>query len=323
VSAREILFADVRAVGLLSHALVRRLLREGLVVRSLVFPLGLILGTLVVTIGVVAALRNEPVVAMPAEVATAEMRAALQDNDLTLLVVPDPEQVLSQGDAWAATDGQTHWLSGSGPAALVLESLLREAAHASWRPSRQVPTPGRDAVNPMSQRIVILLSILFDLYGVVFGAGMVARDRDDGTLEIELSLGVSRWVHGAARLLAGSLLLATFLALGVAMCTAIMGLDDPASMLRHAIASAVGATCIGLIAAGRAGMKAGFSGPLAFAMSATTALLGVGLAVPMLGRSLPISSLIAGGTGWIPLASVAGLGVLTVLLFTRRSAVMA
>ncbi|MFT6145653.1 MAG: hypothetical protein ACJAZO_005370, partial [Myxococcota bacterium] len=60
---------DLRATGLLTTALLRRLARQSIVVRSLTFPIGLVIGTLVLTIGVVAYIRFTPVVALTADLA--------------------------------------------------------------------------------------------------------------------------------------------------------------------------------------------------------------------------------------------------------------
>jgi hypothetical protein len=311
---------DLRAAALLTVALLRRLAREGLVVRSLSFPIALTLGTLVLTVGFVAWLRYTPTVALSPELATDSLQVALVDGGFRPIVVDDPHAALTDGTAWAATDGHTLWMRGGGPGALVVESLVRRHVAASWRPDADVPRPGLSAATAMGRRVVVLLGVLFALYGVVFGAGMVARDRDDGTFEVELSLGVSRWVHGAARLVAGSSVLAAFLILGVALCGAILGLDDPLAMTRHALACAAGSTAIGLLAIGRGGLQAGFTGPLALGMSVATGLLGVGVAAPGLGAWLPLASLTTAGSGWEALVGAAALSGVALALFTWRSA---
>ncbi len=312
---------DFRAVALLTTALFRRLSREGIVVRSLTFPIGLVIGTLVLTIGVVAYIRFTPVVALTANMATPALIAELEENEFRPLITETPKAVLDDNEAWAATDGETLWLRGGGPQTLVVEALIRERINAPWRPNTQVPKPDLSAATAMGRNIVVLLGVLFSLYGVVFGAGMVARDRDDFTFEVELSLGVSRWVHGVVRILAGSSILAAFLCLGVALCTAILGLDDPAAMVRHAIACATGATCIGLLAIGRSGIQSGFTGALALGMSLATACFALGAALPSVGQWIPMASLVAGeSSGWQALVGTGVLALAALLVFTRRSA---
>lgn len=312
---------DLRAVALLTTALFRRLSREGIVVRSLTFPIGLVIGTLVLTIGVVAYIRFTPVIALTPELATPTLVAELEAYEFRPLITETPKYVLDNNEAWAATDGETLWLRGGGAQTLEIESLIREQIDAPWRPNRQVPKPDVSAATAMGRMIVVLLGVLFSLYGVVFGAGMVARDRDDFTFEVELSLGVSRWVHGVVRIVAGSSMLAAFLCLGVALCAAILGLDDPAAMVRHAIACATGATCIGLLSIGRAGVQSGFTGALALGMSLATGCFGLGAAVPSLGQWMPMASLVAGeSSGWQALVGTVILTLIALIVFTRRSA---
>src|SRR5690606_3153972 len=114
--------------------------------------------------------------------------------------------------------------------------------------------------------MVRLLAALFAMYGVVFGAGLVARDRDEGTLEAELALAVPRWVHGAARWIAASALLATFFGLAVQILAAFVGLPDTAATMRHGTAATSAAAAIGIAAVGRGGLRTGFSSTLAAGM---------------------------------------------------------
>jgi hypothetical protein len=165
-----------------------------------------------------------------------------------------------------------------------------------------------------------LVAILFTLYGVVFGLGMVARDRDDGTLEAELALPLPHWVAGATRWLSATLVLSLFYAYSVILFDAIIGVADRGAMIRHGMAATGGATALGLVAVGKAGIKQGFSGPLAGGLTATMAVMGIGLAQPDIGSYLPLASLFAGGSGWIPVGVSLGLGVLASWIFSVRSA---
>jgi hypothetical protein len=312
--------ADLAALGLLTGALVRRLLREAILIRSLVFPIAITLGTLVGTIGVVAWVRYTPAVALSPDVATVEIVERIEAERFRVVVREDPLAAVDAGEAWGASDGRSLVLTGGGPAALVLESLLRERVRAPWRPDVDVPRPDLSAATRVGRRIAQLIGVLFSLYGVVFGAGMVARDRDDGTFEVELSLGVRRWVHGAARLLAGSTVLVGFFAVGVALCAAVVGLADPIAFLRHGVGMAVGSVALGLLAVGRAGLSSGFTTPLAFGISGATALFGLGAAAPEVGRFVPLASLVTDTSGWESLPLTALVGALAVVVFTLRSA---
>lgn len=309
---------SLRALVLLTAAMLQRLAREGLILRSLTFPTGLTVGTLMLTIGIVAFMRSDPLIALTPDLA--DLAPVLAENELRTVIVEDPEAWVEEEDAWAGTDGRRIWASGSGPKMLLLESVVRDRVGASWRPDADVPRPPLSVARAMGQRIIVLLGALFALYGVVFGAGMVARDRDDGSFEAELALPVPRWVHGAVRLLTGTLSLSAFFALGVFMVEAVIGLPDAGAVVRHGIACAVGATGIGLLAIGRGGLKSGFTGPLASGMSVATAVFALGFAAPALARWVPLASFGTGASGWEALAGSAVFGLVVVAVFTRRSA---
>lgn len=303
---------------LMTGALLQRLTREGLVLRSLTFPTGLTVGTLVLTIGVVAWVRWDPLVAITPQLE--HLQPTLMENGIRTSIVDDPQAEVEAQRAWAGTDGREIWLSGGGPKALTLESVVREEVGADWRPDADVPKPGLGVAIAMGRRVVVLLGVLFALYGVVFGAGMMAQDRDAGILEIELSLPLPRWVVGASRLLAGTLALSAFLALGILMVDAVIGVPNVWATIRHGIACSCGATCIGLLVIGRAGLKAGFTGPLASGMSLATGLIAVGLAAPGFARWLPLASFASSASGWESLVGAAVLSAITLVVFTLRSA---
>ncbi len=308
----------LRALVLLTGAMLQRLAREGLVVRSLTFPTGLTVGTLVLTIGIVALFRWSPLISLSPDLA--ELAPLLEENGMHTMVTADPRGEVEAGRAWAGSDGHHLWTAGGGPQMVILEAVLREHAGADWRPDADVPPPPATASQAMGGRILILLGALFALYGVVFGAGMVARDRDNGTLEIELALPVPRWVHGAARLATGTLALSAFLALGILMVDAVMGVANAGALIRHGIACAGGATGIGLLAIGRGGLTTGFTGPLATGMSLATGLFAFGLAAPGVARWIPLASFSTSSSGWEALAGTALFAVLVVGVFTWRSA---
>lgn len=313
---------DLRATALLTASLIRRLLREGLVVRSLVWPSGLASGVLLLTLAVVALLRTAGAVAV-SEAAPAAVRDAVVAEGWEVVDAADGARVaelVRDGDAWAGTDGATLWLRGESADALVLESRLRGLRGSAWTPAAERPTQGAAATTAAGARIVRILLPLFALYGVVFGLGMVARDRDDGTLDAELSLPVARWVPGAARWLAGTAVLTAFVAYAVALFDAILGVAESGALVRHGFAATGGAVAVGIAAAGRAGLKQGFSGPLAFALTTTAGLMAFGAGSPSLGRWLPMASLAAGGDGWVPAALATLGGAIAALGFAWRSA---
>jgi hypothetical protein len=141
----------------------------------------------------------------------------------------------------------------------------------------------------MTRALVGLLTVLFVLYGVVFGAGAWKRDLEDGSLEAERSLAVASWLHPAARLLAAGLSLSVGLALCVGLLHAIIGVDRPEQWLHAGSLGLFTATATGLAAV--AGGSASFSAPLARGSALCMGLLGLGWTLPALGRHLPLASI--------------------------------
>ncbi len=306
------------AVALLTGILIRRFLREGFVLRSLVWPAVLTAGTLLVTLLVFAVAKESQVVGIPADL-DPMLVERLKAEGWTPKVTDDLEHSTRGQESWAATDGDMLWRSWR-PDSLRLESILRERKHAPWRPEPDVKMPSTLETAPQGALFSKLVAVLFTLYGVVFGLGMVARDRDDGSLEAELALPLPHWVAGATRWLASTLVLSLFFGFSVLLFDAIIGVAEPGALIRHGIAATGGATAVGLVAVGRAGVKQGFSGPLAVGLTGVMGLMGLGFTQPAIGSYLPLASLFAGGNGWIPVALTALLGAVASLVFSIRSA---
>ncbi len=307
---------DLRALTLIGADIVRRFLREPQVVRSLLWPIALVPLTLMFTVLGFVWFEGDWPVAVDEE-APAALVTALEDQGFTVRRVPDAREAVEAGGFRTSTDGRTVYAGAIRGRVLQVERVVREHVGSSWRVAR--PTPPR-ADESQGGRVMGVIGVLFVLFGVVFGAGMVARDRDDGTLESHLALGVRRWVHGSARWLAGSAVLALHYGLAIAVLHAILGVEHFGDVARNGLAACGGAVAVGLFVVGRAGLKSGFSGPLASGLSIATGLTAVGVALPSVGRHLPISSMLTDGSGWLPLAGSVGMGVLAVVLFTWRSA---
>lgn len=313
---------DLQACALLTGSLIRRLLREGLVVRSLIWPSTLASGVLLLTLAVVALVRTSGVVAVAGD-APAAVRDAVVAEGWVVVTAADAAEVAARvrdGDAWAGTDGSSLWLRGDSADALVLEARLRALRGSAWTPSAVRQVQGAATTTVAGARIVKLLLPLFALYGVVFGLGMVARDRDDGTLDAELSLPIARWVPGAARWLAGTAVLTAFVAYSVAVFDAILGVAEPGALVRHGFAATGSAVALGIGATGQAGMRQGFSGPLAFSLTAAAGLMALGAGSPVVGQFLPLGSIGGGGSGWVPAALTLVAGVVASAGFAWRSA---
>lgn len=288
----------LRALGLLTLSTVRRLLREGMVLRSMVWPSLVVMATLTLTIGALAAYRPARRVAIPP--GQPEIAAWLEAEGFEAHEVADPEQSVIDQDHRVGTDGQTLWARGLSTTALDVEEVLRSNLGSPWVPRPPEDLPDLRAGRKQGRMISRILSLLFVMYGTVFGLGGVARDRDDGSLEAELSLPVPRWVGGFARWLASTLVLAVFFALCVVMLAAVIGVAAAPAMLRHGIAASGAGVAVGLITVGTAGIKQGFSGPIAAALTAIVAFAGLGWWLDL--SWMPIGSVFVGGSGWPPLA---------------------
>lgn len=308
-------------LALLTSWLVRRLVREGLVLRSLVWPAALTAGTLLVTVATISAMRPTQAVALLGPAAEdAELRAEVLEHGWRIVESSDHDGLLERGEVMAATDGTTLWTNYVGTQqTLQLEAMLRIRAGAPWRPRppRRLPTAQDTA--PSGDLVLRMLAGLFCLYGVVFGLGSVARDRDDGSLEAELTLPVPRWVPGLSRWIAATAVLSVFYALCCLLFDALISTTDLAATLRNGAAACGATTAFGLALVGTSGVRQSFSGPFAFALAATTGLVGAGAWAPEVGAALPVASLAAGGSGVVPLLVSLLLGLAAAGVFALRS----
>ena len=300
----------LRALAWLSASLVARALREGLVVRALSWPGLLTALTLVVSAGGVGIFYASDSMAVDQPALAEELR----ERGLNVVLVEDPEAAFVEGEvdraAWLEdSTWQLHTRFG-GRLSLLAEGALRERAGAPWT-IEVPPMGGRDArLGPMTRVLVGLLAVLFALYGVVFGAGALLRDREDGTLEAERALPVPEWVHPAARVLAAGGILGAGMVLSVGLLHGLMEVDLAAGWAVAGSAGAWTGVALGLGLMDRAGES--LSGPLARGMAVSTGLMVLGLSFPSLGQHLPLASLGSLAKGVPPSPAV----WLVALLFT-------
>ena len=309
---------DLHVSLLLAHAMCIRMLREGMVLRSLIWPTLIAAVTLLGTLAVVAAQVHEKPVLLTTDTPS-HIRDSLHEAGFQTQFASAPKQRVYDG-AWAGTDGQTLWTNDLGARALALEGTLRKAVGASWRPQAiQTKREGKSD-GTHGRAICQLVAVLFALYGMVFGLGTVARDRDDGTLAADLVLPVSTWVHGWARWLAGTFLLSTSYLLCVLVFHSIMGLDEPAAILRHGIATAGASTAIGLVVVGRASLRQSFTGPFTLGSVLCTGLIGSGAAGAWWADFLPMASIYSDSDGWVAVCLSVLFGALGSAIFAYRGA---
>jgi hypothetical protein len=307
------------ALWVLTGVAVRRLLREGLVLRSLLWPGILATGTLTATFAVVGLVRAPATVAVDPSAPPA-VAEALQRSAITPVPRADAREAVLRGEAPVGTDGRTVWAADAALGRRV-EAAVRDAVGADWAPAvppPDAPPPPPDELPPLPPDAAgRVLGLLFMLYGLVFGLGQVARDRDAGILDAELCLPVPRWITGFARWLGSTLVLAGFLALSVALVAAVLPIGSPWPSIVHGVAAIGASVAIGMAVVGHAGLKQGFSGPFGVGMTLTTAVAGAGLRADV--PWLPVASLFSRGDGAVAVALGLAAGVVGSVVYARRS----
>ena len=295
-------------------SLLTRALREGLIVRALAWPGLLTAIAVLLSAGAVATLNTTERLA----VEDAELAAALEEAGLRPELVEDAEALLAAGEVeraiWREGEDWVLGLRSSGRGALEVESALRDHAGAAWT-IELPPLSRRDPrMGPVTRLLVGMMAVLFTLYGVVFGAASLLRDREDGTLEAERALAVRETAHAWARLVAAALLLAVGFVLSVGLVHALLGVPRPLAWCATGSVAGLAASALGLGVMSRGGT---LSRPLAFGMSLSMGLLGLGWGLPELGRHLPIASVGALVRGEVPSPAALLLALAMAWLATR------
>ena len=308
--------STLAALFWLTRSLLTRLLRYGMIVRSLAFPATLIALTLLLTVWVVQGTQPAPIMAVTSEFSSSQLDHELKRVGLSMQVVDDPMQWVQSGRATAGTDGATYWVSSTSRLTLAGEHAVRTVLAANWRPAIPELAPP-EQIQALGTLIARVLLGIFSLYGVVFGAAMVARDREDGSLEVDCALPIPRWVHGTARVSAGSALLIVFLTSSLYMLQALVGVMNANQWLIHGTAASLASVALGLVSAGRAKLNTGFGAALALGLTLATALFGIGYGAPIVGQHLPLASIVTGGDPLVPLLSSSVLTLFAIAWFTR------
>lgn len=292
---------DLRALGWLIQAQLLRIAREGLVVRALIWPGLLTALTLVISSTVVLAFYTDNELAL--EPGHPELVAQLEDLGLAVVEDPDPRALVdAEAVPRAAYQSEGQWVlatTRSGRLSLATEGVLREEIGANWR--LKTPKPGARQVElGATLRVLVgMLGVLYALYGVVFGAAALSRDRASGSLDADLSLPIHRGVHALARILASTLALSAGIAITLGLLAALIGVGRPLAW--WAAVTLAGASCTAL---GLAWMAASpgesLTGPLSRGMTLSLAAISLGFWQPELGRHLPLASMGAMVKGQAP-----------------------
>lgn len=283
---------DLKALGWLIHAQLLRIAREGLVVRALIWPGLLTALTLVISSTVVLAFYADNELAL--EPGHPELVAQLEGRGLAVIEVPDPRALLDREEVPRAAyrEGE-QWVlatTRSGRLSLATEGVLREEIGANWK--LKTPKPGARQVElGATLRVLVgMLGVLYALYGVVFGAAALSRDRSNGSLDADLSLPISRGIHALARILASSLALGAGIAVTLGLLGALIGVEQPFDW--WSAVTLAGATCTAM---GLAWMAASpgesLTGPLSRGITLSLGAITLGFGAPQIGRHLPLASL--------------------------------
>ncbi len=308
----------IRAALALTATFVLRFLREGLVLRALVWP-GLVCAlALVGTAGAYAWFGVSPRVL----VSEPELVVPFSEAGFMVEVHSDPAGEIAGGRAWRGVwkEGDT-WVFGrasGGRGSFRIEALLRDISGARWR----LDIPELEArptdVDRQARLMAGIIGLFFTLYGVVMGAGSVFRDRGNGCLEGEMALPIPFWAHAAARLLALSVVVVPSFTATLLLIDGLIGISHVADWVLHGGAATLAGGSLGLMATSAPTLDRGFSAPLSRALTVSMAMLTVGWSFPAFGAWLPLASLGAFMHGATP-SPVAALGaVLIAALATLR-----
>lgn len=312
----------MRALVLLTAASLRRMAREGSVVRALAWPGLLCVGTLS---AVAAVARPGP----PAETVVEHRAQAevLEAAGLVARVVPDAEVALKQGAERAWTQeglvlAPRGWARLSGRRAqedLAVEAAVREAQSSSWRLA-PAPSPSARpaAAAEQAQLLARLLAMVCALYAVVLTVASAVRDRESGVLEAIHTAPLPALAPPLARALAVVLGCGSALVLSVAALGGLLELPGLGARLPGLLAGVVGGAALGTGALGGtagapvgpwSGAPAGMTPPLRTGLVAASAAGALG-ALWSPAAALPLATLGAAdpsaGQGWAALVLSVG-----------------
>jgi hypothetical protein len=308
---------ELRAAVLLFVSTSQRMFREGLILRSLVFPTMLTAGTLVVTLLVATTLFPPKDVALSPDETRTELVAWLEAHQWPTHRETDLRGAITSGTASAAIEGNKIYARNANDAETMAEAALRDVIGSSWRIDPKVGRPGGEAGRQQGLLIVRILASVFAMYGGVFGAGAIARDQDDGTLDAERTLPIRPWIHGGIRWAAATVILSVYAIPGIALFDALVGVPELGATCRNAVAACAATTALGIATNGRSGMKTGFSNALLLSLALSTGLGVLRLVVPGVAPYLPVASLYIESDGWIALLVALGFGALAVARSAR------
>lgn len=291
---------------------LRRLAREGVVLRALCGPALLLTVTLVAT-GAMASIAQD---VYPVAVADGRQASALREAGVEAAVVADPLDALERGDTdrvvvtsaagvvfHARPSGWARWSGRRAREELLIEAVLRDELGAAWRLDVEPLADLTPELPGQVSTLARILGVLYTLYAVVLATASMVRDREQGVLEADGALPLPGWSSPAARasavwLAVGGTLVGTQVLVG-----ALLGLATMGAVILGGLTAVTTGVALGIAAPAGRGLRpvgpfqvapGGLSAPLSQALVATMALGGTGWAMPAHGRFLPVGGLSAG-----------------------------
>jgi hypothetical protein len=292
--AVEIRPSNARAVGGLAFSVVLRLMREGLVVRALVWPGLLTALSIFASASYTVTWKggnfiytNQPDLVRP-----------LEEEGFEVTMMDDPETVIRDRRAdravWREGDKLVLGVTWAESLRSRAEVRLRDVTGERWRlelPPAQKKMRSRDELRPLTGVVAGIVGLLFTLYGVVIGTGALYRDRSSGVLESDLALPIPRWVHPVARMLALAAVLGPAMVVSLVVVDSLLAMNQMWWWLADGFFAAVAGGALGIALMARADAKRGFSAPLSQGLMGSMAVITLGFWAADVGRYLPLFSL--------------------------------
>jgi hypothetical protein len=294
LAAVQVRASNLRALVGLSLSVILRLMREGLVLRALLWPGLLTALTMFISASFTVAWRSSNSI----YVSESSLVAPLQADGFEVTMTDNPESIvanrLTERAVWREGDHLVLGVSLIESSRSKAEMLLRNLTQERWRlelPTQQAKSQATKEIRPITGMVAGIVGLLFTLYGVVIGTGALYRDRSSGVLESDLALPVPRWLHAAARLFALATVLGPALVVSLLVVDSLLALHQVRMWMFDGFVAAVAGGTIGVALMARADAKRGFSAALSQALMLSMGLISLGFAQPTWGHFLPVLSL--------------------------------
>jgi hypothetical protein len=293
-AAVEIHASNARAVVVLAFSVMLRLVREGLVVRALLWPGLLTALSIFVSASFTVTWKGGNYIYTDQP----DLVRPLEEEGFEVTLMDNPESFLLDRRAdravWREGDKLVLGVSPAESYRSRAEVRLRDVLEERWRlelPPANLAPRHRDDLAPITGIIAGIVGLLFTLYGVVIGTGALYRDRSSGVLESDLALPIPRWVHPAARMLALATVLGPAMIVSLVIVDSLLAMHHMRSWMVDGFFAAVAGGALGIALMARADAKRGFSAPLSQGLMATMAMISLGYWAANVGQYLPLLSL--------------------------------